>query len=131
MMILNKDFEQNISMFQNTKSEVRLWLEIIGNVILVQTLQCVPFKTTHILKNQIKFTICYTSRLICAIADFSSKLLSAFLVCNTSRKIRTIVNFGNKLLHEISLCNTSREIRAIVNFSNKLLHEITVCNTSR
>jgi len=40
MMILNKDFEQNISMFQNTKSEVRLWLEIIGNVILVRALQC-------------------------------------------------------------------------------------------
>ena len=44
MMILNKDFEQNISMFQNTKSEVRLWLEIIGNVILVRALQSVQFK---------------------------------------------------------------------------------------
>ena len=50
MMILNKDFEQNISMFQNTKSDVRLCLEIIGNVILVRALQCVPFKMTHILK---------------------------------------------------------------------------------
>ena len=115
-MILNKDFEQNISMFQNTKSDVRLWLEIIGNVILVRALQCVPFKMTHILKNWIKFTICYTSRLICAIADFSSELLSAFLVCNTSREIRAILNFSNKLLHEIIVCNTSQEINPKTQF---------------